>query len=125
MIEVSEDIGPATLERRPQAPQLFELIRNRSGQSLDESSNEFLALGRVRGIGGDPVLVELPTHQQGNMIVGSEDRVEAILLLVGEQPEAGADSLANPVQAITRPALRPWSSVAVVSSSYRASCRRG
>ena len=38
------------------------------------------------------------------MIVGSEDRVEAVLLLIGEQSDAGADRFADPVQVITRPA---------------------
>lgn len=104
MIEVSEDVCPTSLERRPKTPQFFQFIRDCSGQSVDESAHEFLALGRVSSIGGDRVLVELPTHQQGSMIVGSEDRVEAMFLSVGEQSDAGANRFADPVEVITRPA---------------------
>ena len=103
MIEVGQDIGPTTLEGCPQAPEFFELIRNRACQGVDESVHELLTFPRWGSIGGDRVLIELPTHQQGSMIVGGEDRVEAVLLLAGKQTDAGANRFADPVQVITRP----------------------
>jgi len=103
MIEVGQDIGPTTLEGCPQTPEFFELIRNRSCQGVDESVHELLTFARWGSIGGDRVLIELPAHQQGSMIVGGEDRVEAVLLLAGKQTDAGANRFADPVQVIIRP----------------------
>lgn len=46
-------------------------------------------------LGSDCDLIELPTHKQGNMLVSSEDGVETVFLLVGEQTDAGADRFAD------------------------------
>jgi len=103
VIEVAQNIGPP-LERRPQTPQFFQLIKNRFYQGVDESAHELFALDQVCSIGGDHVLAELPTHQQSGTIFGGEDRAEMVLMLVSEQIDAGADRFPNPAQAVTRPA---------------------
>lgn len=83
MIEGGQN-SSAALKRRPQAPWFLQLIRDRAGQGIDESAHDLLALTRMGSPGGDRVLVELPIHQRGSMIVGGEDRVEMMLLFVGE-----------------------------------------
>ena len=77
-------------------------------------------------MGGGRALVELPVHQHRSMIVGSEDRLETVFLLSGEQSGASADRFADPVQVVTSPSLDGHGfRFAVVFSSHRASYRTG
>ena len=66
-----------------------------------------LALLRSGGKGLDRVLVELPTHHQCRMIIGREDRVDSVFLLLGQESNPGADCIADSIEIVTRSAPAP------------------
>ena len=89
-VEVGQDVSWASTEGGSEASQFGQWLGDAGGESVDDRVQGGLAAAAVGvAVGGDESLVDAPGGQDLDVVVGGEQCLEALPLLVGEQVRAG------------------------------------
>lgn len=109
-VEVGQDIGGAFLQRVSQHGD----FPQRGGDALadrgDQLGHQVLALRAVGfAVGGDHTLVDAPGRVDLDVLVGREQGLQPVLLLLGEQVQTGVQGPPRSIERVMRTARWPWS----------------
>ena len=104
-VEVGQHVDPAFLQCATEGDELGQRLRTRW---LSASISYTIKLATTSpvgfAVGGDHALVDAPGRFDLNVVVVGEQRLEPLLLLVGEELDAGVQGAAGPVERIVRAA---------------------
>ena len=90
VVEVGQNVGSASGQGAAQAGDLLDPGWHAGGDLADQAAYQAFALGGVGvAVGADHLLVDRPGHLHGRMALVSEQRVEALSLMHGDQAEPG------------------------------------
>ena len=90
VVEVGQNVLAPALQGPAQAGDLLDPGWHAGGDLADQAAHQAFALGEVGvAVGADHLLVDRPGHLHGRMALVSEQRVEALSLMHGDQAEPG------------------------------------
>ena len=100
-VEVSQHVDGPLGERAAQGDQLGQRLRHSMAERVDDLDHQLAASDPVGlPVGGDHALVDAPGSFDLDVRVVGEQRLEPLLLFVGEQVGASVEGAAGPVERI-------------------------
>jgi hypothetical protein len=100
-VEVGQYVDGSLLQGPTQRDELGQRLRNPTAERIDQVHHQLAATDSVGlPVGGDHALVDAPGRFDLDVRVVGEQRLEPLLLFVGEQVGAGVQGAAGPVERI-------------------------